>query len=608
MSVIKLLPEFLINQIAAGEVVERPASVVKELVENSLDAGATHITIEVQDGGDNFLRITDDGSGMDREDALMAFERHATSKISQSEDLFQIRSLGFRGEAIASIASVSFISLQTKKRGELEGTLVIASGGKIAKTSPAGVPEGTQIEVKQLFFNTPARKKYLKNPLTEYNHIFNTVTGLALAFPHVAFKLVRDSTTVFDVPIQENFLNRIRTLMGNGIADELIPVFYGHSQIRLEGFIGKPILARSHRNNQYLFVNQREVKSHVLSYAVKESYHSLLPKEKYPVFFLYFQINPELVDVNVHPRKLEVRFRDEKEIFLLSGQACRKALENHVLAPDVSLGDADSNYYQERKQTPLVMQDMAMESYQGGNHRVGDHGLHGVAVGIGVQKALAASPVTVQAALDFTKEFSKDFSARKEQEEIRPLAQLENSWILCAQGKNLVIVDQHAAHERIRYSEILEDFERSEKPLQTLLTPLSIEFSGQERLAFEANREIIASLGFELEAFGGNTFSLRAIPAYLANENLQQTVCGLLDDLTSQNQTNDFQRGKERSIIFMACRSAVKFGDKLSPEQQQALVKKLMQLALPYTCPHGRPTMITLNHEELKKRFGREYR
>ncbi|MFA5829039.1 MAG: DNA mismatch repair endonuclease MutL [Candidatus Gracilibacteria bacterium] len=632
MSKIQVLPDFLINQIAAGEVVERPASVVKELVENSLDAGATSVTVEVDGGGDTLLRITDNGYGMDQDDALLAFERHATSKISTQDDLVNIHTLGFRGEALASIASVSSMTLQTKKKGAMEGTIVICEGGEMKKLKPAGMPEGTQIEIKQLFFNTPARKKYLKNTVTEYNHIFNTITGLALAFPQVAFKLIHDEKIVLDLPATEDHFSRIRNLMGRTIADELIPVFYGHSQLHLEGFIGKPLIARANRNAQYLFVNNREVKSHVLSYSVKESYYSLLPKEKYPVFFLFYHLDPELVDVNVHPRKSEVRFRDEREIFRITSQACHKSLETHILAPQIN-SNGPVNYYQERSPQPLKMMDSGNSVVGSGN-------------GLGLR-----SPQLVQVALDFTKDFSAGLNnktgfqngtgvlqndnaqenlpgsemrkgavneqnstvgehnelERAHSEELIPLGQLALSYILCQQGKALVIVDQHAAHERIRYTEILEDFAKQIRASQPLLTPLTFELSQKECAIIQENNEILEGLGFEIEPFGGNTFVLHSVPNFMVQEDIQKTLLGLIDDLGSQSQKGDFLKRKEKSLIYMACRSARKFGDVLSASEQKELVKKLMTLAFPYTCPHGRPTMVIMSEGELLKRFGRDY-
>ncbi len=626
MGSIKQLPELLINQIAAGEVVERPASVVKELIENALDAGSKKIILEVNAGGDGFLRITDDGSGMDSADAVLAFERHATSKIENADDLLKIHTLGFRGEAIASIASVSYITLQTKKRGDLEGTLVIAEGGKITKIQPVGVPEGTQIEIQNLFYNTPARKKYLKNDSTEYQHIMDTVTGIALTFPHVSFRVVHDGKLVFDLPAVDDEFTRIRTLFGKNIADELIPVFYGHSQIQLKGFIGKPIIARSNRNFQYLFINHREVKSHVLGYAVKQNYASLLPKEKYPVFFLYFEIDPELVDVNVHPRKLEVRFRDERGIFSATSQACKKALETYVLAPNIS-HDIPTNYYAERKSQPLKLNDsspaladatvekdiVVVEAPAYFKQSAPDAEKISYFKLSGFQEEMEfgedsgneeSSSTTEESAADELQHSSAQ--PRKTLEPFIALAQLDNSYILCRQGSSLVIVDQHAAHERIRYTEIFKEFAEKKLTAQTLVAPLQLELSMKEAALLEGHKEMFLQLGFEVEPFGGKTFAIHAVPSHLAQKDLQKVFTGLLDEFVA-GKTTPMEEQTQKALTYLACRSAVKFGDPLGHEEQQALVEKLQTLDQPYTCPHGRPTMIVMSSDELKKRFGRDY-
>ena len=619
MPQIKVLPDHLINQIAAGEVVERPASVVKELLENSLDAGAKKIIVEVEAGGDALLRITDDGCGMDKDDAVLAFARHATSKISIQEDLFRINSYGFRGEAIASIASVSLMTIQTKKTGALEGTIVSAEGGQIRMVKAIGAPEGTQIEVRNLFFNTPARKKYLKNDATEYGHILSTVTSMALASPQVSFKLIHDGKTVFDLPASEDVMIRIRSLLGRDMAENLVPVFYGHSKISLTGFVGKPSIARASRLGQYLFVNGREVKSHVLSYAVKQSFYSLLPKEKYPVFILFFQIDPMYVDVNVHPRKMEVRFSDEKEIFKIVISACGKALENYVLAPKIEdqkpLGEKDSSQIKEQTELSAYSSQRVQQSL-----KLEDHDYEEAYRGAKTMAAVAGA-ATVNGSLNgvnedaiaFTQAVTQglyasepaNFTARENDDLIQPLAQLAESYILCRQGNSLLIIDQHAAHERIRYTEIVAEFEAKQSVIQQLLTPMQFELSHQEKNILEQNLELFAGLGFSIEPFGGNTFNLTAIPSYMAKYDLLKAIHGLIDDLNNMSVKGDFQSRKEKALTYMACRSAVKFGDKLSMEEMEGLVRQLQTLAQPYTCPHGRPTMAKMDFEELEKRFGR---
>lgn len=641
MSVIKLLPENLINQIAAGEVVERPASVVKELIENALDAGAKRLIIEIGDGGDTYIRITDDGIGMDREDAILAFERHATSKISKADDLFKIHTLGFRGEAIASIASVSQMKLQTKKKGELEGTIVSYEGGVRTGVKTAGVPEGTHIEVKNLFYNTPARKKYLKTAGTEFGHIVDVICGTALAYPEVSFKLFHGRKVVFDFPSCEDPLLRIRAVLGKELSENLVPVFYGHSEIKVEGYIGKPVIARASRKDQYLFVNRRLVKSNSLAYAVRQSYYSLLPKEKQPIFLLYLQIDPTLVDVNVHPRKLEVRFKDERELFRIITQACAKALEKHVLAPKLS-GDSEAAFltYQHNRthQTPYRLEDQPQKP-----HSVQEAFTFSKTISI-KRGATDEGTETADTKLDSRKD-DEDFdnstdtyqsSSRFEEiqkqsttyslertleGELIPLAQLDNAYILChrqsqknladsvgtdfKQGEALVIIDQHAAHERIRYTQLVADFEAQKKISQPLLVPLQLEFSFKEISLLQENIEFLQQLGFELDPFGGKTFSIFAVPAYLVQHDITAVIRGLLDDFAQGLGKGDFQKRKERALTYMACRSAVKFGDPLTHEEQIALIKKLQTIPLAYTCPHGRPTMVTISFEELERRFGR---
>ncbi len=640
MPKIKILPENLINQIAAGEVVERPASVVKELVENSLDAGAGRMIIEVNGAGDSYIRITDDGCGMSKEDALLAFERHATSKISSTEDLFDIRTLGFRGEAIATIASVSYMTLQTKEKGVLEGTLIVSEGGNIVKNKQMGCPEGTQIEVKQLFYNTPARKKYLKNDATEYGHILDTVTGIALAFPHVAFKFVHDSKTIFDLPATEDLLSRIRGLLGRSVADEMIPVFNGHAKMQLTGFIGKPSIARSNRKGQHLFVNNREVASHVLSYAVKQSYYSLIPKDKNPTYVLFLNLDPELVDVNVHPRKTEVRFANEKEIFSIFNRACKVALEKHVLAPsfDSGLDKEESLVNEDREHQPLMkledkpveaidvtvpvaaevvdkskevdlhMSNPVVASYDA-SHKEKDVDTFTIPSkqfsGIVREEPADVNENLIEKIVETPSAPENAAIERVDDEKLVPLAQMNNSYILCQQGSELVIVDQHAAHERIRYTEILEDFEAKKKSVQPLLTPEQLELSHQEAALLSEYKDFLGEMGFEIEPFGGNTFSVFSVPSYLVKEDIKGTVMGLIDDISNNAVKGDLQSRKERALTYAACRSAVKFGDPLSKEEMENLCKRLQELDQPYTCPHGRPTMIKMSADELEKRFGR---
>lgn len=628
MGIIRVLSEQTINQIAAGEVVERPASVVKELLENSIDADAKRLIIEIKGSGENYIRITDDGFGMDKDDARLAFERHATSKITRGEDLFDIHSFGFRGEAIASIASVSLMSLQTKKRGDISGTLLVSEGGVIKKARELGCAEGTQIEIQKLFYNTPARKKYLKNETTEYGHVVDVVSGIALAHPTIAVKLIHDNKVVFDLPATEDHLSRARALVGRQTADAMIPVFYGHSQISLTGYIGKPDIARANKKSQFLFVNDRQVNSHVLSYAVKQSFHSLLPKERYPVYLLFLNIAPELVDVNVHPRKTEVKFAQEKEIFKVFYSACQKSLEKYVLAPKLEFngtqyGQGSDAVAERSHQAIAKVEEKADEVVAETINAAGRNAFNPVPAPVNTKMDFDMS-VTVpkigsgkesernNEAKAFKNnvelnDVDKTYVDRKELKELEPLAQLNNSYILCRQGDGLVIIDQHAAHERVRYSEILDEFELKDRAMQQLLTPINIELQYQEMAVLEANNDVLQAMGFEIDHFGGNTFTVHAVPSYFRKEDVQAVVMGLIDDLNDGAKNGDLQERKERAIKYAACRSAVKFGDKLSMEEQVGLCKRIMEIDQPYSCPHGRPTMVSLSKDDLEKRFGRKY-
>lgn len=601
MNKIQLLPDNLINQIAAGEVVERPASVVKELLENSIDAGAKRIIVEVQEGGMQLLKITDDGSGMSREDAELSLARHATSKIATIEDLQAIKTMGFRGEALASIASVSRFTMRTKLAADSAGTEIVLEGGKILRNGPIGIPTGTEIEVRELFFNTPARLKFMKSAATEYQNVVDAVVDAALAFPEIAFKLVENEGRIaLDLPATADPLVRMRGVLGKGIAEEMLEIFYGGVNLKMTGYIGKPSLSRSNRNMQFFFVNNRPIASHVLSYAVKQAYHSLLPKERYPVFVVKFELEPSMVDVNCHPRKTEVKFKDEREIYRVLNSACAKVLEQAVIMPKFE-SDTPVNYYQEKSaqgitevSKPAAVQE-ALEFFSA---------MSGEKVSVGVSESNQAAE-TMEKQIAAIPDVSVEM-------EMTVLAQLSNAFILCQRGEDLVIIDQHAAHERVRYNKLMAEAESEEKLIQPLLVPINIEVSAQDQSILDANKDLLEEIGLELEHFGGNTFSLKAVPAYLAKNNLEKVLLGMIDDLRNfeslKGNKGDLYGRKEKVLTYLACRSAVKFGDSLSMEEMRALVDQLREADWGRsTCPHGRPTMIVLPKDELWGRFGRKY-
>lgn len=565
MANITVLPNSLINQIAAGEVIERPASIVKELVENSLDAGAHEIVCEVVGGGLEAVIVTDNGCGMPPEDAEMAFSRHATSKIATEDDLTRIVTLGFRGEALASIASVSRIEMETKMRDEVAGIQLKIKDEKITRDS-AGCPEGTKISVFNLFYNTPARRKYMKAPNTEYKHILELMQNFALAHPEVAFKLINDGKVVID-SAPGDLEDRIADILGSEVAENLVPVYFGGAGFKISGYIGKPAIARSNRKGQWIFLNGRGIQNHLIAHAVREAYHSLLMGGKFPWFLLNLEVNPEDVDVNVHPRKLEVRFLKQNEVYKSVLKSVKEALDKNLLMPKVS-------WDSEVERQPRGIKEKIEEENR--------------------EEVFEIAKAGVDDSLQFTGE---EFP-------IRPISQIANSYILAEDEEGLLIVDQHAAHERVMYDKLMN--EKKKVASQPMLAPLSVDLSAQEAEVLRGNLDFFSEIGFEIDEFGGNTFVIGAVPADVSAQDTSGLLRGVLDDLLNEKRTNDLEKRRERVIHYMACRSAVKFGQKLSFEEMKGLLRKLYKIERKETCPHGRPTMIRLTYDDLEKRFKRK--
>ena len=602
MSIIKILPDNLINQIAAGEVVERPASVVKELVDNSIDAGASSIVVEVKNGGKKLIRVTDDGQGMSREDAEKSLLRHATSKISKESDLWSVTTMGFRGEALASISSVSQMILRTKSSGTggagdgdgVAGTEIICDGGDVKTIQDCGMKDGTSIEINNLFFNTPAREKYLKKDATELARIISLLHGVALAHPEIAFKFVHNEKVQFDLSRilydgdrSEVLKRRIGDILGKATVDAMLPVFYGGSDFKLGGFVGKPAIARSDRRHQYIFVNGRLIQHHLIAYKVGEAFGNLLMSGKKPVFVLNIEIDPGLIDVNVHPRKIEIRFEDESTILRTSYSAVKATLEKNDLVPTAT----EAGRY--------------MSNGGGLSRRAGSWG-GGVAEGRDVSD-------DVSDAIDFTKEFAAGPRAQgaldlgeESGSSLKAVTQVSNSYVVAQNKDGLVLVDQHAAHERVRYFELSDQFDSQKKNIQPLLMPEDLELALDERVILKENMEIFEGLGFEIEEGPGGGLVLYAVPAVLSREDISGVINGVLDDISKEKMPSNLQGRRESILHFMACRSAVKFGQKLSLDEMNALLEQMEEVDRPYTCPHGRPTMISLTFDELERMFGRK--
>lgn len=589
MSNIKILSENLINQIAAGEVVERPASVIKELVENSLDAGATEIIVDVKEAGKIHIKALDNGCGIAKEDMQLALARHATSKIREEADLWKIRTMGFRGEALASIASVSKLVIKSKTEENLGGTQIDSEGGEILSMKDVGMSKGTQIEVYNLFFNTPARQKYLKQTTTEFGHISALINTLALANPGISFKLIHNEKVVTDLPKSTDLISRVADIFGRATAEAMLPIFYGGSEFQMDGFVGKPLLSRSSSQHQYLFVNGRAIQHFLFANTIKNAFHSMLMENKKPVFVLNIKIDPALIDVNVHPRKTEIRFEDQQTMIRVIYSAVKSALEKNNLIPKgftESQRYMSDNFPKDTENAPRVQGSLSFSkeilaerdfkplSQFSFNHRGSDH-----------------SSIAVK---------------HDEPVSMKSITQIANSYIVAENESGLVLIDQHAAHERVRYEQLMEQFEKQEKSVQPLLVPFQLELASQELNLLEQNMETFKNLGFEIEHFGGSTFVIQAVPSFFAKEDLDQVIKGVLDDILNQKDPSKMQGNIEVILTYMSCRSAIKFGQKLSLDEMQGLLNQMEGLKRPYTCPHGRPTMISLTLDELRKMFGRK--
>ena len=618
MNRIRLLPEQVANQIAAGEVVERPASVVKELVENSLDAGARHIAVTVKNGGKSLVRVADDGTGMSRDDALLALERHATSKIQRAEDLSSIQSLGFRGEAIPSIASVSRFVLATRERGTLSGTQIEIAGGKIVSVRETGTAEGTTVEVRNLFFNLPARRKFLRSGETETAHIQHVVTLAALAHPEVAFRLAIDDREMFHLAPAAALLDRLRELYGADLCDQLVPVGDGGGRdsgraavqktvsadnappgstgCRISGLVGKPGASRADRSQQHIFVNGRPVDNRAVGFALREAYHTALMRGQFPITFLFIDLDPGAVDVNVHPAKREVRFRDEFAVRGAVTDAVRSALESRGGSPRPLPATVPSA----GGWTPAAGAGPAPSSavagavplrLRGGEVRPGPSETGSLPMeGAGPVWSSAEPAGEIQTEAEGT---------------WRILGSIGRLYVLAESPEGLVLIDQHAAHERVMYEKFLKDLGADAAPSQKLLLPVTLELEARDAAFLRGNLKTLHKLGLGVSEFGDRTWLVDAVPPDFPLENLPQTFRNIVDELRRSGEQVHARRLSEDKIATAVCRHAVKAHDPLKGRELVGLLQQLHRCELPYTCPHGRPTMIQISYAELEKKFGR---
>ncbi|HEY1664029.1 MAG TPA: DNA mismatch repair endonuclease MutL [Verrucomicrobiae bacterium] len=658
MNRIKLLSEQVANQIAAGEVIERPASVVKELVENSLDAGAKQISVEVQAGGRSLVRVTDDGWGMSRDDALLCLERHATSKIVRAEDLAAIATMGFRGEALPSIASVSRFVLTTRERdgSSPEGTQIIVAGGKIAEVKAAGSAGGTSIEVRQLFFNLPARRKFLRTEETEAAHIQHYLTLAALAFPEVGFSFQKDGRLIWQLPAIksdkatssriEALRERLRALLGG---EKLLPVNFSasleedfqpqedeifenarpgqsaaenpRSEIRIWGLVGSPGVSRATRDNQFIFVNRRPVENRGVNYALIEGYHTSLMKGRYPICCLFLEIDPAVVDVNIHPAKREVKFRRESEVRKFVAQAIRETLLGFHDESQKSPGAA-APARNDQQAEPIGLPLDAKPVTESSTPSLPEFPMP---VPAPVRPSLPASqpplrmgfskaaPVAPTAAAVPSSPAVPEPALRAPQSPtpllnvpLRLVGVIGRLYVVLESDRGLVLLDQHAAHERILFEQMLNRLEQNEfAPTQKLLLPETIELSPRDAIFLRDQLTVLTKLGVGLNEFGERTFLLDALPPFVKAADSRRFVLDLVDELKAAGREVNLARLGEHTVAKTVCRHAVKANDLLAGPELENLVADLRTCAMPYTCPHGRPTLIEMNYRELEKKFGR---
>ena len=676
MGQIVILDENTSNQIAAGEVVENPASVVKELIENSIDAESSNITVEIQKGGISLIKVIDNGCGMEEDDVLIAFERHATSKIRSSNDLDGILTLGFRGEALASIASVSVVELTTRTKDKSFGSYVRVKGGVVEEVSQAGCPVGTTFTVKDLFFNTPARFKFLKRDSTEAGYISDIVNRIALGNPHISFKLVNNKKTVVHTPGNNDLLSTIFSIYGKDTAKECIKVSYKDDMFKIDGFAGKPSISRATRSWQSIYINGRYIKNKTISAAIDEAYKTSLMKNKFAFVVLNIEINPVLVDVNVHPTKMEVRFTNEQDVFRAVYYAINNALLSESLVKNIEVENKNNifKYETDSKKDEYVQQGIRdiknkpieyietkkaqinekskkkesdihyadnlntaesntaelntaelntaeLNTIESNTAESNTAELNTIESNTAESNTVELNTVELNTIESNTVELNtlnsitgdKKEESKTEKKEViaddifinsKIIGQIFSTYIILQSGENLVLIDQHAAHERIVFESLKKKYHKEENLAQYLLEPVVIELTGQEIGFINDKNEMLNKLGFIIENFGDNSIILRSVPANSESGKVKEAFLDVLDFLMSENKKDNVYIAEE--ILYkMACKGAVKANEKLESIEIKNILKKLSQIKNPYTCPHGRPTIIKITKYELEKMFKR---
>ena len=626
MGVIKQLPQNVANQISAGEVIERPASIVKELIENSIDAGAKNIEIRIEDGGRELIKVKDDGHGILADDIESAFNRYATSKIEDIDDLYSLYSLGFRGEALASIVSVAEIEMISRHQDSDQAVKIKLKGGEIIDKKPVGSTIGTEITVRDLFYNTPARYKYLKTTTTEFSHISKIVSAEATANSDLSFKLFHDSRQILSTPGNGKLKDTIYAVFGGDIAENLIPIDIEDRYIKLSGYLCRPELTRSSRSHELFFVNGRPIYNNLTAKAVETAYSKLINPGRKPIVFLFIKVNPILVDVNVHPAKKEVKFSRSQIIFDVIKKAVRNTLKENdpttriKIKKDHSL-EADRDQTEENIERDQLFNQNKKSSYnsakQNNYSKTGSYkqskGNYQKNINYGDDKSYNPDLKSSENKKDFrqlireneNQEYSLE-NVEAEESYFKFLGQIFNSYLLIETDQGLKIVDQHNAQERILYERFYAEYNKKDKASQSLLMPVKIELSAEEREIVHQYEAEIKKIGIDFSDFGNNTILIQEVPVLLKNMSTRNIIEELIAELAEAGKAKSAAEVQTNMLEYLACRSSIKAGQPLTKNESIQLIKDLYKTENPYRCPHSRPVMINISREEIEKGLGRK--
>jgi DNA mismatch repair protein MutL len=655
---IKLLDKNTINKIAAGEVIERPASVVKELVENSIDANSTRIIIDLEQSGKKLIRITDNGDGIGYGELKIAFEKHSTSKITKIDDVYSLSSMGFRGEALASVAAVARVECRSSDGKAVTGQKIIIDGGVVKSEQEVGCPKGTTIKIKDLFYNVPVRQKYLKSDQTELAHIIDVITHLAIYYHNITFKLIHNENELLNLPATKNRIDNLVNIYGKELVRNLVPIKYGplpmsehpnqtnqtdqadqnmstkqnytSLNLSITGYLGKPSVTRNDTSYQSIYVNGRYIENRTINNAIKEGYRTLVMKHRFPVIILFISIKPESVDVNIHPTKLQVRFEDEEAIYNTMVKTIKNTLQHHDLITEAkitpkphtvslkaitTLGIGKPGHYTTRphpSEAPSVKS--SHNNGQRRNEESINYNLRQRVLNIDQSEYLSVQQQQQLNQLQLGRQQSPHLKHLKQPKQpiqhsphgfIQPIGQISDTYIIAQSDDGMLIIDQHAAHERIMYERIKKRYSASTMATQTLLEPVALELSLKEQELLKNNLKMLRELSFTIDELGQNSYYVKSIPIILGRMQEPELIHDIINDLISITKEKESDIIKDKMIQVMACKSAIKAGRPMNIPEIQQLLSELYTLNNPYTCAHGRPTIISMNEIQLKKLFKR---